>query len=134
MAPTPTGRAEPMDSTESTKTLRCGSFGLSGRLYVPGLSRSRKNAFSPPRKSPGSAPYNRAFFNPMPLSFSTRFFALATSSSLKPNWIESVGHAFAQAGPSPLWIRSLQKVHLLAVPVSWLKATTPNGQDDTQYG
>ena len=30
-------------------------------------------------------------------------------------------------------MRSLQKVHLVAVPVSWLKATTPNGQADTQY-
>ena len=47
--------------------------------------------------------------------------------------MDSVGHAFAQAGPSPLWMRSLQKVHLVAVPVSWLNATTPNGQADTQY-
>jgi hypothetical protein len=41
--------------------------------------------------------------------------------------MDSVGHALAQAGPSPLWIRSLQNVHFDARPVSWLKLTTPNG-------
>src|SRR6266850_5101797 len=33
----------------------------------------------------------------------------------------------------PLWMRSLQKVHLLARPVSWLNDTTPNGHELTQY-
>jgi hypothetical protein len=47
--------------------------------------------------------------------------------------MDSVGHALAHAGPSPLWIRSLQKVHFDARPVSWLKLTTPKGQAATQY-
>ena len=47
--------------------------------------------------------------------------------------IDWVGHALAQAGPRPLWIRSLQNVHFVAVPVSWLNATTPNGHAETQY-
>ena len=47
--------------------------------------------------------------------------------------MDSVGQVLAQAGPSPLWMRSLQKVHLLARPVSWLKDTTPNGHELTQY-
>ena len=47
--------------------------------------------------------------------------------------MDSVGQVLAQAGPSPLWMRSSQKVHLLARPVSWLKDTTPNGQELTQY-
>ena len=70
---------------------------------------------------------------PIALSVSTRFCALATRSSRKPNWIDSVGHAFAHAGPSPLWMRSLQNVHFVAVPVLSLNATTPNGQEETQY-
>ena len=68
----------------------------------------------------------------MAFSFSTRLAALPTSSSRNPNWIDSVGHALAQAGPRPLWIRSLQNVHFFAVPVDSLKLTTPNGHDDTQ--
>src|SRR5512132_3442965 len=47
--------------------------------------------------------------------------------------MESVGQVLAHAGPSPLWIRSLQNVHLFARPVSWLKETTPKGQELTQY-
>jgi len=47
--------------------------------------------------------------------------------------MDSVGQVFAHAGPRPLWMRSLQKVHLLARPVSWLKDTTPKGQELTQY-
>src|SRR5205823_12892681 len=43
MAPTPTRMAEPMESSESTTTLRCGSLGCSGRLYVAGRASSRKN-------------------------------------------------------------------------------------------
>src|SRR5688572_8550001 len=69
----------------------------------------------------------------MALSVSTRFCALATRSSRNPNWMDSVGHALAHAGPRPLWMRSLQKWHFLAVPVFSLKLTTPKGQADTQY-
>src|SRR5207244_4239370 len=57
----------------------------------------------------------------------------APSPTIRAEPIDRVGHAFAQAGPRPLWSRSLQKVHFVAVPVSWLNATTPNGQADTQY-
>ena len=39
-----------------TTTLRCGSFGFSGRWYVPGLESRRKNALSPPRNPFASAP------------------------------------------------------------------------------
>ncbi len=49
-----------------------------------------------------------------------------------PNWMEWVGQALAQAGPRPLWMRSLQKVHFLAVPVCSLNDTTPNGHEATQ--
>src|ERR1051325_1969104 len=128
----PTARAEPIESSESTTTLRAGSFGLTGRLYVSGFESSRKNALSPPRKPLESAPYRCASLNPMPFSVSTRFSAFATSSSRKPNWIDSLGHDAADAGPRPLWMRSLQNVHFLAVPVCSLNDTTPNGHDDTQ--
>src|SRR5260370_33183269 len=47
--------------------------------------------------------------------------------------MDSVGQFLAHAGPRPLWMRSLQKVHLLAGPVSWLNDTTPNGHELTQY-
>ena len=68
----------------------------------------------------------------MSLSVVTRLPALVTSSSRKPNWMDSVGQVLAQAGPRPLWMRLLQNVHLLARPVSWLNDTTPKGQELTQ--
>src|SRR5262249_41534000 len=122
----------PMERSESTTTLRCGSLGSAGRLYVDGFESNRKNAFRPPRKPLVSAPYSCASLKPIAFRVSTRFWAFVTSSSRKPNWIESVGHALAQAGPSPLWMRSLQNVHFFAVPVVSLKLTTPNGHDETQ--
>jgi len=46
--------------------------------------------------------------------------------------MDSVGHALAQAGPRPLWMRSLQNVHFFAVPVVSLNDTTPNGHAEMQ--
>src|SRR5512134_1640655 len=74
-----------------------------------------------------------AFPCPRPLSLARRASAFFFSSATSPYAIDPVGHALAHAVPRPLWIRSLHSVHFLAVPVSWLKATTPNGHDGRQY-
>src|SRR5215472_9518590 len=47
--------------------------------------------------------------------------------------MDSVGHAFAQAGSSPTRCRSEQNVHLKARPSSRFFCTTPNGHATTQY-
>src|SRR5512141_587677 len=47
--------------------------------------------------------------------------------------IEPVGHAFAHAVPSPLWMRSLHSVHLCVVFVFSLYEITPNGHAGMQY-
>src|SRR5512139_3738641 len=70
---------------------------------------------------------------PRLLSRARRASAFFLRSATSPNAIDPVGHAFAQAVPRPLRIRSSHRVHFLAVPVWWLKATTPNGHDGRQY-
>src|SRR5581483_10777631 len=72
--------------------------GSGGSPYTSASSSSRKNAPKPPTPSFGSWPYSCAPFHPCAHSRSTRRSARSRSSSSGPNWIESVGHAFAHAG------------------------------------
>src|SRR5947209_13195689 len=62
-----------------------------------------------------------------------RCFASSRRSFSRPNLIDSVGQALAQAGSSPAFCRSVQNVHLKARPSSSFFCTTPNGQEMTQY-
>ena len=62
---------------------------------------------------------------PRPLSFASRASAAFLRSAISPKEIDPVGHTFAQAVPSPLWMRSLHSVHLWTVPVASLREITP---------
>src|SRR3972149_4635742 len=74
-----------------------------------------------------------AFVFPSALSWARRASALALRSDASPKAMEPVGQALAQAVPRPLWMRSLQSVHLCTVPVLSLKEITPYGQAGMQY-
>ena len=130
-APTPDQRApSPPTRSESTKTLRCGQQRLLREVVGRRLVEEQEERVEPAEEALAVGAVELGVLEAHPLE---RLHALLapwrTSSSRNPNWMDSVGHALAQAGPSPLWMRSLQKVHLLARPVSWLKDTTPNGHE-----
>src|SRR3990170_2881433 len=74
-----------------------------------------------------------AFACPSDFNWARRASAFFFSSSTSPKEMEPVGQALAQAVPRPLWMRSLQSVHLCTVPDFSLKEITPYGQAGMQY-
>src|SRR5262249_12708213 len=100
--PAKTATPTPANATAAAPTLRqidprsrVVTTGSGGRPYTSGSSRSRKNAPSPPTPSSGSRPYSRATSTPLSCSSASRWSARSRSSSSSPNWIDSVGHAWA---------------------------------------
>src|SRR6185437_16823509 len=107
-AATPTARAPAATAADRHISGRSWvvSTGFGGRPYTSGSSSSRKNAPKPPTPSSGSSPYRRAPMNPSSTTLSSRAAARSRSSSSGPYWIDSVGHAWAQAGVIPSRVRS----------------------------